>query len=327
MEMTGTSTIRRAGAQALRGWLRYLLASPHQTAGECEQQVTVFLDYARAMGLDLSRLWVREPERGGGVRTGAGAAVLCIPSAGRSAMLVLPDGRVHPPRGDEWVSLVGRAMADPTVSDVRLFQALLAEGDEPGRRELERAGFGEIATLIYMERAVGLAAPAARRLDHAMRWVTYDETVRELFGATILATYEGSLDCPGLAGLRELDDVLASHRGAGRFAAHRWLLLLKGEEPAGCILLAEHPLQPVLEIAYMGVTPRFRGRGLGSQLLAEAFGLAHREQFQRVTLAADARNAPALRMYGRAGFTEFLRRRAMLHCRVSNSISQRRYDP
>lgn len=325
--MTGTCTIHRAGPQALRGWLRHLLAAPQQTAGECEQQVTAFLEYARAMGLDLSRLWVREPEGGGAGRAGEGVAALCIPSAGRAAMLVLPDGRVHPPRGDEWASLVGQALTDPTIRDVRLFQSLLAEGDEPGRRELERAGFVEIATLIYMEREVGTIAPAARRLDRAARWVTYDEKVRELFGATILATYEGSLDCPGLAGLREMEDIVASHRGAGRFAAHRWLLLLNGEEPAGCILLAEHPLQPVLEIAYMGVTPRFRGRGLGSQLLAEAFRLAHREQFQRVTLAADARNAPALRMYGRAGFTEFLRRRAMLQCRVSNSISQRRYDP
>lgn len=324
--MTGTCTIHRAGAQALRGWLRYLLAAPQQTPGECEQQVTVFLDYARAMGLDLSRLWVRGPEGGGAVRAGEGAAALCIPSAGRGAMLVLPDGRVHPPRGDEWASLVGQALTDPTIRDVRLFQSLLAEGDEPGRRELERAGFGEIATLIYMEREAGTIAPAARRLDRAARWVTYEERVRELFGATILATYEGSLDCPGLAGLREMEDILASHRGAGRFAAHRWLLLLVGEQPAGCILLAEHPLQPVLEIAYMGVTPRFRGGGLGSVLLNEAIGLAHREQFQRVTLAVDACNAPALRMYSRAGFTEFLRRRAMLHCRVSTPISQRRYD-
>lgn len=323
--MTDTCTISRAEPRTLRAWLRYLLAAPQQSPGECEQQVSAFLDYSQAMNLDLSRLWVECSGSSDVARPGDRPAVLCIPTAGRAAMLVLPDGRMHPPRGGAWAALIRHALADETICDVRLFQGLLAAGDEPGRREMERVGFGEIATLIYMEREVG-GAPNARRLQHAARWVTYDESVRELFGRTILATYEGSLDCPGLSGLRAMEDILASHRGAGRFAAHRWLLLMIDEQPAGCILLAEHPLQPVQEIAYMGVTPRFRGRGLGSVLLDEAIELAHREQFQRVTLAADARNTPALRMYERAGFAEFLRRRAMLHHRASNSIAQQRYD-
>lgn len=324
--MTDTCTISRAEPRSLRWWLRYLLAAPLQTPGECEQQVTAFVDYARAMGLDLSRLWVEGSEPTESEGRGDRTAVLCIPTGGRAAMLVLPDGRVQVPRGGAWSALIRHALEDVTICDVRLFQSLVAPGDEAGRRELERAGFTEITTLIYMEREGGSAASAAQRRDRSMHWVTYDETVRELYGATILATYEGSLDCPGLAGLREVEDILTSHRGAGRFAAHRWLLLLIDKQPAGCILLAEHPLQPVLEIAYMGVTPPFRGRGLGSVLLDEAFGLAHREQFQRVTLAADARNAPALRLYERAGFVEFLRRRAMLHPRASNSIAQQRYD-
>lgn len=323
--MTGSSTILRADLRTQRAWLRYLLAVPHQAAGECEQQVTAFLDYARAMGLDLSRLWVAGSADGSG-RPGEGAAALCIPTAGRAAMLVLADGRVHPPRGDAWSGLIRHALGEATIRDVRLFQSLLAIGDEATRRALEQAGFGEIATLIYMERDVGPAAPGARRWDRGARWVTFSEAVRDLFGSTILATYEGSLDCPGLAGLREVDDILASHRGAGRFAAHRWMLLRIDERAAGCILLAEHPLQPVLEVAYMGVTPPFRGRGLGRVLLDEAIALAHREQFQRVTLAADARNVPALRMYENAGFSEFLRRRAMLHHRASNSMAQQRYE-
>ncbi len=323
--MTDLCTISRADPRTLRAWLRYLLSAPHQTAGECEQQVTAFLDYARSMRLDLSRLWVTG-SADGSERPGDGAAALCIPTAGRAAMLVVADGRVHPPRGDAWAGLIRHALGDATIRDVRLFQSLLAVGDESTRRALEQVGFGEIATLIYMERDVGPAAPGARRLDHGARWVTFAEAVRDLFGSTISATYEGSLDCPGLAGLREVEDILSSHCGAGRFAAHRWLLLLIDERAAGCILLAEHPLQPVLEIAYMGVTPPFRGRGLGRALLDEAFALAHREQFQRVTLAADARNMPALRMYQSAGFSEFLRRRAMLLHRASNSMAQQRYE-
>jgi GNAT superfamily N-acetyltransferase len=54
----------------------------------------------------------------------------------------------------------------------------------------------------------------------------------------------------------------------------------------------------------MVVSSEWRGRGVGSQLLAAAITEAKRRNFRRITLLTDTSNAQARRFYARHGFAE-----------------------
>jgi ribosomal protein S18 acetylase RimI-like enzyme len=108
---------------------------------------------------------------------------------------------------------------------------------------------------------------------------------------------------PELEGTRDLDDVMESHRSTGRFVAERWQLGRLADDPdaAAVLLLAEIPGRNVWEIAYLGLTPAARGRGLGRCVIARALELA-RCYAPWIELAVDLRNTPALRLYDATGF-------------------------
>ena len=114
---------------------------------------------------------------------------------------------------------------------------------------------------------------------------------------------------PELEGVRSLDDVIAGHRAAGRFEPSRWLVgRLPGEpEAAAVVLLSEIPDRDAWEVAYLGLTPAARGRGLGRYALEHARRMAA-PHAHRLELAVDRRNAPAVRLYRTSGFRLFDRR-------------------
>jgi ribosomal protein S18 acetylase RimI-like enzyme len=58
----------------------------------------------------------------------------------------------------------------------------------------------------------------------------------------------------------------------------------------------------------MGLIPEVRGRGWGLLLIKHAQWLAAQANCNRVVLAVDAANEPAIRLYSLAGFSEFDRR-------------------
>ena len=126
-------------------------------------------------------------------------------------------------------------------------------------------------------------------------------------------SYQDTLDCPELCGLRETADVLESHRATGIFDHNLWWLATLGGRPHGCILLARAPEQRAVELVYLGISTDLRSRGLGSRLLEMALsrvvGLVDAES---IACAVDLRNEPALKLYRRFGFKEFGRRVALV---------------
>ncbi len=305
--------IAPADAVDIRAVLRSCLWAARQTPAELERHVTAFLEYARAMSIELHRLW-RVQRRGHVV---AGAA--CIVSPGRTGMILLPNGRA-PGVSAHLIRSLGLFVADAVLGDeVQLAQVLLDEDDAVACRALCDAGFRDIAMLHYMERSLDrppMYIGASDRMSlGSLTWQSYSNESHGDFARTILDTYIGSLDCPTLSGLRHVDDIIEGHKSAGRFEPSRWHLLRVHGDPAGCILLAPNPLRPVLEIVYMGVRPAYRGRTLGALLLRTALTEAYHHGFQAVALAVDARNAPGRRLYDRFGFRETARRRAMLIAR------------
>jgi ribosomal protein S18 acetylase RimI-like enzyme len=162
-----------------------------------------------------------------------------------------------------------------------------------------------ITELVYLERSTRVPLPVRPEVP-ALVWEGFGPTTEADFRAVLQATYCGSLDMPELEGIRSLDDILASHRAGGRFAAGRWQVGHVRSEPASAavLLLSQIPDRDAWEVAYLGLTPSARGRGLGRAVLAHALAMAA-PYVPRLELAVDVRNHPATRLYRAAEFTPF----------------------
>ncbi|MBU0639487.1 MAG: GNAT family N-acetyltransferase [Planctomycetes bacterium] len=198
------------------------------------------------------------------------------------------------------------------VRRLHYVQALLEPGLRPKRALLERCGFRRLTTLNYLERGTmypWFDPPSPDAVD----WVPFGSNTYERFAATLAQTYEDSQDCPELTGLRPIADVIASHQATGPFDPTLWELARVDGCDAGCLLLARLSHGPLLEIAYMGVVPEFRRRGVGALLLRRALQRCRAAEADRLTVVVDQRNATARRAYARFGFKEVTTRDAYLH--------------
>jgi ribosomal protein S18 acetylase RimI-like enzyme len=279
------------------------------------QLIANALAEAKAGRIDLSGLWVA---RRRGQLLGA---LLTQPLAGRAAAVWAPEVDTAWGRAALASALIRAALDDLKARGFRIAQALV-DGSAPRSSavDLTRGGLPKVTALTYMHRdtarPIGMAFPRPQA-PPSFEWRPFCSETEAEFRAVLQATYAGSLDMPELEGIRSLDDVLASHKAAGRFDPSRWRVgALPGEpEAAAILLLSEVPDRPAWEVAYLGLTPPARGRGLGRSALAYALDLA-RPSVPRLELAVDDRNHPARHLYDVAGFTPFDRR--MVHLAILN---------
>ncbi|MCZ6816109.1 MAG: GNAT family N-acetyltransferase [Planctomycetota bacterium] len=310
-----TINVRTARDVEARTVLRLILAVPGQSAGDIERQVSSFMDYARALSLDLNRQWMAE-------RDGhCVSACTCLESPGRTALLFVPHGATTGCDAETIAHILQHVVRDVSTRMSRVVQCLVAPNDDKNQQALLQSRFRQLAVLRYLEcdltdssnRGSPTASPGG-----SLEWVTYDRERHDDFAKLILATYQDSQDCRGLAGVRTIEDIIAGHKATGRFEPHRWSMLLSDERPAACVLLVANPLRPTLELAYMGVHPDFRRCGMGRYVLEHGLVQARRERFSAVTLAVDASNTPARRLYEGRRFRQTLERRAMI-CLLNSS--------
>jgi mycothiol synthase len=278
------------------------------------QLVANALAEAEAGRVDLSGLWVAR--RRGRIQ----GALLTQALAGRAAAVWAPEVDTSWGRAALATALIRNALDDLRVREFRIAQALVdASAPRTAAVDLTRGGLPRVTVLTYMHRDT--TRPMGRALDHprspSFDWRPYGPDTEDEFRDVLEATYAGSLDMPELEGIRSLDDVMASHRAAGRFDPSRWRVgVLPGEPAAAAILLlSEVPDRPAWEVAYLGLTPLARGRGLGRSALGYALDLA-RPNVPRLELAVDDRNHPARHLYEVAGFTPFSRR--IVHLAILN---------
>jgi ribosomal protein S18 acetylase RimI-like enzyme len=238
----------------------------------------------------------------------AGAAVR---TPGRTALLYLPPDVVARRHPEAYDRVLRSLQATLWSQAVVLAQALLPTGSRHTEHVLTGAGFRFLAELAYQERRVD-AAPGSTRVRDDLEFVAYADDTHPLFVRALERTYQNSLDCPGLTGLRDTEDVLATHRAAGRHDPNLWYVARAGDEPVGVLLLSQVLRRPALEVVYMGVASSARNQGVGHALLARAADECTARRMSAITLAVDAANQPALHMYQRWGFTEIARRRAWI---------------
>ena len=281
------------------------------------QLVANALAEAEAGRVDLSGLWVAR-------RRGRLVGVLLTqPLAGRAAAVWAPEVETGWGRAALSTSLIRNALDDLRERGFRLAQALVdSSAPRTATVDLARGGLPRITELTYMHRDTARPmGPAPRRLRPSpFEWRPYGPETEAEFRLVLQETYVGSLDMPELEGIRSLDDVMASHRAAGRFDPSRWRVGTLPGEPrsAAILLLSEVPDRPAWEVAYLGLTPPARGRGLGRSAIAYALDLA-RPNVPRIELAVDDRNHPARHLYDVAGFLPFDRR--LVHLAVLNPRS------
>ncbi|MDD4890749.1 MAG: GNAT family N-acetyltransferase [Phycisphaerae bacterium] len=275
-----------------------------------------FLRCARAEGFDLSDAAAVVD---GGSRQ-VHWACLAVRSAGRTSLLILAPLPGEPAAADPLRAALRLLVDGEAARGMGLIQGLLAPTQSAEARLLLGCGFDRLAELIYMQAelpAALLAEPEPRdgwpELPGDREETFRDEREAE-FSRVIQASYVHTLDCPGLEGVRRMEDVLTGHKASGIFRPDLWFLFSRAGRSIGAVLLNEilDSEHTSVELVYMGLVESARGQGLGRRIFHHAMRAARRAGFVRIVTAVDAANQPAVKLYRSMGFEETLRRVAYI---------------
>ncbi|MGA2258993.1 MAG: GNAT family N-acetyltransferase [Thermoguttaceae bacterium] len=271
--------------------LRLCLGGLEQS--QFELQVGMLRASVKRQPLSGYRIWgaFRESELIG--------SILVQTQAGRTAV-IWPPRLVAGELRETAHSLLLRGIEDLPRLGIRVVQALLPTDMGTDAELLVATGFQHVSDLLYL---VCLAdqfptSPPSPELQFR----AYSPEVRVRFPQLVDATYEDSLDCPAVNGVRKVDDVLQGYRATGFFDPERWLIVCHQGDEIGCLILTDYPEHATWELIYMGLLPAARGRRWGVGIVRHAQWLCGKAFRKRLVLAVDAANEPALRMYAAAGF-------------------------
>jgi mycothiol synthase len=280
--------------------LRLLLSTGGRIADD--GQIEQFVRFAGHRKINLGHLWIARENRR------LLWAMLPIISPGRTALLFTPPEHFHAVAAER---LVDAASTWGAGQGVHLYQLLLDPALAGARAVFERQQFRMMAELHYLQSPVR-ARESLPQLGLGMAWELYSQESHPRFASAITASYRDSLDCPGLAGLRNIEDVIAGHKASGEFDPRYWFVLRLHSQPVAVLLLNRVAGSDAAELTYLGVAPEARRMGLGTLLVRQALGGAAMMRVKSITLAVDAANAPALRLYFRHGFRKMTSKLAMM---------------
>lgn len=290
---------------------------------------------APAFGIDLTICWMTLNP--GHARPRVRQACLGVPGSGRTAMFFLSEPHANERAADAAEATGERGACLEAVcrhlatlnGRVVIGQALPEPTENWALDAYRAAGFMGVGTLAYLRREPGPIDPGSSataraefdpwpegvevlRLDDAAATHTAGSIESAMIEA-LDRSYERTLDCPELCGLRDTRDVLNSHQSTGQFDPSFWWLVRLHGRPAGCVLLNPCEEQRTVELVYLGISPDLRGKRLSRRLLT--VGIARARAMHpgwAVTCAVDERNTPAIRLYEGLGFRPFARRVALV---------------
>jgi GNAT superfamily N-acetyltransferase len=197
-------------------------------------------------------------------------------------------------QGAEIVQTISPLSIDPTLdhSDVR-FDSL----DFPREQALASV-MSPIAQLVQMEcftREMPNIRPSPNE-QASLLFHPFDSIDEDRWQRVVQETYEGTLDVPELNGHRSINNTLEGYAASLSTGIKPWWLLRSGDQIAGCLLLT--PMgRGVTELTYLGLLPSYRGRKLSHDIMRFVEAWCMDQQVQRVTVAVDIRNLPAIRLY------------------------------
>ena len=230
----------------------------------------------------------------------AGAIIgvqVCVPIAGKTCLFWMPAAA-----GETADALVRAGVAWCRSIGCKMAQAFVAPEELAAAEPLVRQGFRRITRMHQLQHdLIDLPATAPNSLS----FETLGLPCQHEFVATLKRTYEGTLDCPELNGIRTIDEIIAGHQGEGKYDPARWFLTRADGEPVGVMMLAELDEGLAWELSYLGLVPEQRRRGHGRTMVQHALECARAGLVTRLILAVDGRNTPALALYESAGFVEY----------------------
>lgn len=203
------------------------------------------------------------------------------------------------------VDLMSRQAADLQNRGIAQVQAVVPEGDAATADLLARAGWNHLTHVQHQwldcrpyETAPAHAPPTAAQL-----WRPANTLARSRFARLIEGTFQQTLDCPALNGLRDSSQVLEGflEGRSWRSVDRLWEVLQYRGQLAGCLIMQAHG-QELLELTYLGLLPQARGQRLGQQLIVRAQQHCQQRKVQALVAAVDEQNWPALQLYRQLGF-------------------------
>ena len=312
---------RPARREELHTALRLILGAQGRPADDA--QVLDFLQFALYRGINTEETWVAVLESGASERRGRGGlivwATLPIVSPGRTMLLLTPGAA---PPGDAYAAagiLLDAVCSRHAARGLHLAQVLLDPADAWAREICDAQGFRPMAELVYLQTPVRRTYPAPPPLPR-FDLVTYSPATHAAFASTIAATYQDSLDCPALNGLRDMEDVIAGHKASGEFVPGLWFLFReyadgageKTPQPRAVLLLSPMPQGDAVELVYLGLTAAARGRRIADWVLRYGLASVAAVGRNRLSLAVDSKNEPALKLYYRHGMKRVTSKLAMM---------------
>ena len=269
------------------------------------REVELLASYGQREGYSADMLY------GGFQRGKLVTGTLAVESPVRMALVFIPPGRGMEPHESMTIRALDILRSEARRRDIVLLQALVDPADRQQANVLAGAGYSKLATLLYCRRMVHVAPPPGISVRD-LEFITYAEGGDSLFLPAVAATYEGSLDCPGLAGLRAIEDVVTGHRATGEYDPNLWYAAKSDGETLGVLLLSPVAGRSCFEVVYMGVVPEHRGCGVGSALLAHACRVCEEKGIDELILAVDRENTPARAVYDHWAFATIAQRDAWI---------------
>lgn len=175
----------------------------------------------------------------------------------------------------------------------------------PQDMALIRAKVLPIAKLVQMEHTLPdptslSASKSGKSIGKELRFVHYAELPTRQWHLLLEATYEGTLDVPELNGVRSITNTLEGYASILEGPPTSWWVVLSDDQPVGCLLLAQN--HPSCELTYLGLVPAHRGQGASKQIMNFLLDWCKAREIDRITLAVDVRNVPAIQLYQAYGF-------------------------
>src|SRR5205814_4126566 len=93
-----------------------------------------------------------------------------------------------------------------------------------------RCGFTRLAELVYLHRDTPQRVPAPA-VPAGLSLAQYSPQTHAHFAQAIKRSYEASLDCPALNGMRDIEDVIVGHKASGEFDPNLWFVLTENDSP------------------------------------------------------------------------------------------------
>jgi mycothiol synthase len=180
-------------------------------------------------------------------------------------------------------------------TDAEMMQVFLPAPAAETVKVLQHVGFRHLADLRYMT-AESARFPVAAP-DGELEYAPYYGSQRGRLMDLVGRTYVGTLDCRDLDGVRDLDHVIKGYEATGVYRPENWLFVRHKGADVGVLLLADHPRGRHWELMYMALVPEARGRGWGRQITRYAQWLARGAGTDRIVVAVDVANLPAVAMY------------------------------